>query len=242
MNAIHFCLFFVLAMVPFSAFSQAEPKNYEPHMPKPVISQFEIIGGPGISFLRGSRAVESNGVNKRRVKLGSTVGVSATHAFSSRLSLKSLVIRETKGGELHSQNTYFDEVTQAMKVGQTEEEYVFTCYTITMMFSYSAGRKTKTHLSVGPYLSHLEKQIVKTSHSPGSTGIWDQSDFNKEFEWGASISVSHQFRVNKSIFLSGSILNVWGLTDTRRPEKTYGVTKTNHTIFLLGIIIKKPKQ
>lgn len=217
--------------------AQNQKPDYNAYAPKKFFTEIGIYGGPAISFLRGNPAVETNEVNKRYLKLGHTVGISATHVFSDRVGIKAFALLEKKGSIVKSENTYFDQATQTLKQGRTKEDYIYTSYSFPLMFTYSFGKEAKTQVSLGPYASYIKKQIVRTTHYPGSTGIEDQSNFNKDLEWGGAISISQRFTLTKTISLSGSILNVWGITDTRS-IKNYGITKTNNTNFLFGIIFK----
>lgn len=236
-----FTYLIISLLSPLVLLGQEFPIEYDGYIPKKPIQEFGIFAGPSLGFLRGSPAVETNNVYKRYLKLGYTIGVSATHRFSDKIAIKGLALRETKGGIVKAENTYFDQVTQAMEAGEIKNEFIYTSYSFPLMFSYTFGRHLRTQVSMGPYASYLKKQIVRTTFfrytkEPFSTGIEDQSGFNKTFEWGAAISVSEKLVISEQTSIVATLINIWGLTDTRSIIN-YGI-KTNNTNVMLGVIFK----
>lgn len=225
----------VLALFTAQTISYAQDADYKAYARKKNISEFGILAGPSLSFLRGSPSVETNEVYTRYLKTGYTIGVSAAHNFSQKLNLTAILVFESKGGVTRNTVTSFDPSSQTSKQGDSKSEYIFRNVTMPITLKYRLSQKANWQVGLGPFLSYLENQILNRDLSP--TGFdWreEQSALNKNFELGLSISLSRDFRISGSRLINISLLNNLGLTDTRQ-VKGYGPVKTNNTNLLIGV-------
>jgi hypothetical protein len=227
------CVLFMFVIT--IAFSQEANNPSPPFTRKKLLNEFAIYGGPSLGFLRGSAPVETNEVYTRRPWIGYTLGISLTHNFSERIALEALLLWEKKGGSVTFVTSYFNEATQTMENADVRNDYVFTTYSMPLFLRYLIGKKKQSAIGIGPYASYLKKQIVENSTSYGARGFWDETEFNKDMEWGVAMLASHRLQLTEGFSLRVTLMNTLGITDIRDPNY-FGPVRTNNTTVLLGFV------
>lgn len=207
---------------------------------KGLIYELEAFGGPTLSFLRGNLEVDNNTQNKRKIKIGYSLGVGLTNKLGKSFEIMLGLVFEKKGGKSHSTTTYFDELDQTFKQGTIEFNYDYKYFTIPIQVYYLFGKQDQFSCGLGPYISHLNKQTLKrTPLFKGSVGLTDETDRNTKFDFGITASLTFKIPINSRLSIRCQVLNTLGLLNIR-PDLYDGQTmKNNNTSFLIGFITKR---
>lgn len=122
----------------------------------------EVIGGPGVSFLRGNSFVEGSYFTSRILKLGFAAGLSLTHNVDKKSYLEANLLYERKGTVVESYTI------TSLNISKSTTDYTFNYITLPITFNYRIGKSGPSigaGLFVGWLLneSETEKQYITAS-------------------------------------------------------------------------------
>ena len=186
-----------------------------------------VDGGGGLSFLRGSKALEH-----LDARLSCTGGLSAQYDFRKFFSLKTGAYYDLKGAGTDI------EMTDAVgnKLGSTRIQQNFHYLSVPLLARLHFGREIGWFVNAGPYMGLLLKQTVSFGsaiNNPGSR--LDGTDNFKRTEFGIAMGIGMSFTLDRMIF-SVEARNNLGLTNTSKlPVYGGGSIKTNAANLVFGI-------
>jgi hypothetical protein len=232
-------LFFLITTLGFAIAQNPNEDEMTKYYPKKLISSVELMAGPAISFLRGAPYVDNNEITTRSLKLGYTFGISIVNPLKQNFDLAVTLVAEKKGSISTFNSTYFDPVSQSMKSGTVENDYIYNCISMPIILGYSIGKRKKLNFGVGIFTSYITKQTMTIFRNPqGPGGVEDQTDLNTKFDFGAALKLGYGIPISDKAIFNIQILDTWGLINTRA-DPNYGVIKTNNTSLLFGVTFKR---
>jgi hypothetical protein len=218
-------------------FSQGNKESFKLPSRKTFISSLSFDIGPSLCFMYGGAEEDLNTVDSKDPLIGYSIGVGLVHSFEASFDIRASLLYERKGGIINHEGSYFDQQTGTMQEGESSDEYKYDCYTFPLQARFRAGIFT---FGLGPYVSYLKKQVKVTTFSFTSSSVADESYLNRNFDFGASISISCDVPLNSKFSISSTIQNNLGLVQTRNISYVNdGTIKLNNTAILIGIIYKR---
>jgi hypothetical protein len=198
-----------------------------------------IHTGPMVSWLRGNTSVDNTNQNKKKIKLGYTIGLLYDKPLNQKLGFSTGLLFERKGGISLTDATYYDEVDQVTKQGVIEFEYRYDYFTLPIFLTYEIDRGNLS-FGGGGFVGYLNKQVLFRNPLFPSSGIsfFDETELNTLFDLGVAANVKYKIHLNEHTYLTLQVLNTYGLLNIRRELMDNQSMKTNSLSFLIGINIK----
>ncbi len=247
-------VFFILfSTLSFKAGAQQPDEN---HMPLKFINKVEVFAGPSLSFNYGNKFIENydNGIiqNKRLQKYGYSLGVGFYHSLRNRIEINLRIQLDQKGtnAELnHPLNPVNNNTRQIIS-----SEYTYNYTTIAISPRLHIDKKSKFDISLGGYISRLNKTKGSITYFDESSG-YAYNNFNgrqwngfntdgginsstfipgkksfEDYDYGAILCLSYRAKLNEAHSLMFQILYSHGLQNVYNDMFTENLPEKNQAI------------
>lgn len=228
----------------------------ENQIPLKFINKVEVFAGPSLNFNNGNKFIENydNGIiqNKRLQKYGYSLGVGFYHSLRNRIEINLRIQLDQKGtnAELnHPLNPVNNNTRQIIS-----SEYTYNYTTIAISPRLHIDKKSKFDISLGGYISRLNKTKGSITYFDESSG-YAYNNFNgrqwnvfnadgginsstfipgkksfEDYDYGAILGVSYRAKLNEVHSLMFQILYSHGLQNVYNDMFTENLPEKNQAI------------
>jgi hypothetical protein len=184
--------------------------------------------GPTLSSLRGNTILERYHTSK----LSYAAGLFLLYHFKQGISLVTGPAYENKGSKI-KESQYYDDLGNPIGIGEGRTEYHYLTFPILVRKWF--GNKDLFFVNTGPYLGYLIKQTSKIKINNGPTSTIDNTENDKQIDFGIAIGAGLKFPLNNRCNFLLEIRNNLGLINTSDiPVADNGSIKTNTLNLLVG--------
>jgi hypothetical protein len=204
-----------------------------------VLSQnleFEVIGGPALTSLRGNDFIENN--FDPAFNVSASVGVN--YILKNNLLITLAINYERKGGISESYLILKDQQNQVIGEGNVTNTSNFDYLTIPIQFGKRFGEKIKYQFGVGMYTSILLKQESSSKGLGGLVNLKENgTDLFKKIDLGFLASFNIYLPINDSVSIKIGIDDYLGLVNVSDGSiQNNGTIKHNSLGLVLGLNFK----
>ena len=177
-----------LILILFSLALTIPAKAQEETVPtRRFLHSVEVIGGPGVSFLRGNSFVEGSYFSSRILKLGFGAGLAVTHNVCNKFYLEMDLLYERKGSIVDFYSQYG---TIMVKLNTN---YTFNYITMPITFNYRIG-KSGPSIGAGLFVGWLlNESETEKQYYFGSIYTRDMSQYYIKWDGGLTLQLRQGF-------------------------------------------------
>lgn len=194
----------------------------------PVFAQirFEAFAGPSWATLRGVQIVGD--VEKIAYRITASGGVGAIVPLTKHSHIIPQVILEGKG--MATRGSVFIDNNSYPFHYDLKLEYL----TVPVRYGYEVGKRVKTRIEAGPYISFLLKahDITKIDSPDSKPYSYNDKDNFKNTDVGVSSRISVSYRLNDRFSVQMGVLSNIGLTNINgvHTSGSSNLRNTNHSL------------